>query len=138
MATAFPRLDEANLQAVCDVLGDTGGGLTGSEIGRYLHECGIADPHPGMTKRHRLYEALAQRQRADGYANSVLRFITHAVNPVRHTASPDVFESRRSQLNHVLAFSGLQLGEDGKLRRTGTAQTLSQPKISIARLAGSR
>lgn len=134
VATAFPTLDEANLQAVCAVLGDTGGGLTGSEIGRYLQECGIADPDPGVTKRHRLYDALARRQRSDGCANGILRFIKHAMSPVRYTASPDVFESRRSQLNHVLAFSGLQLGEDGKLRRTGTAQTLSQAEAVASKL----
>ncbi len=32
---AIPKLDEANLQAICDILGDTSTGLTGSEIGRY-------------------------------------------------------------------------------------------------------
>ena len=95
MATAFPRLDEANLKAICDILGDTGSGLTGSEISKYLRERNIPDPYPSITKRHRLYEALARQQRADACANSVLRFITHAVNPVRHTTSRDVFEARR-------------------------------------------
>jgi hypothetical protein len=40
---AEPMLNDANLEALCNVLGDTGTGLTGSEIGRYLRDCGIAD-----------------------------------------------------------------------------------------------
>ena len=43
MAT-IAKLDEATFQAICDVFGDTETGLTGSEIGRYLEECGISDP----------------------------------------------------------------------------------------------
>lgn len=61
----IPSFNEANLEQVCNVLGDTSTGLTGSEIGRYLGECGINDPMPSMTKRIRLYEALVARQRAD-------------------------------------------------------------------------
>ena len=44
---AEPRLSDANLEALCDILGDTGTGLTGSEIGRFLRECNIQDPLPG-------------------------------------------------------------------------------------------
>ena len=35
---AITKLDEATLQALCDVPGATDTGLTGSEIGRYLKE----------------------------------------------------------------------------------------------------
>lgn len=51
---AIPSLDETHLRAVCEVLGDTYSGLSGSEIGRYLRECNIPDPVPTLTKRHRL------------------------------------------------------------------------------------
>ena len=50
-----PKLKDATLQKLCDVIGDTATGLTGREIGRYLSECNIADPHPGTTKRDRLF-----------------------------------------------------------------------------------
>jgi len=63
--------NKANLEQTCNVLGDTETGLTGSEIGRYLRECGIADPSPRMTKRIRLYDALLTRQRTDDCANNV-------------------------------------------------------------------
>jgi uncharacterized protein (TIGR02391 family) len=127
---AIPTLDHANLQAICDILGDTGAGLTGSEIGRYLQECGCPDPIPQMTKRHRLFAALSEKQRTDCCANGVLAFVKHAMNPVRHVGNRDHYESRRAQLNGVLAFNALSLGEDGKLRVVKAAETLSQAEAA--------
>lgn len=62
---AVPSLDTATLEALCGVLGDAGDGLTGSEIGTLLRQSQIDDVAPGITKRHRLYEALAARQQRD-------------------------------------------------------------------------
>jgi DNA-binding transcriptional MerR regulator len=59
---AIPKLNEAKLEALSDILGATDTGLTGSEIGRYLGECDCPDPIPNMTKRHRLKAALAQKE----------------------------------------------------------------------------
>ena len=129
---AIPKFDDANLQAVCDILGDTASGLTGAEIGRYLRECNCPDPIPEMTKRHRLFAALAARQTADVCANGVLAFIKHAMNPVRHVGHKDYFETQRSKLNGVLAFSGLCLGEDGKLRMVKTAKTLTDAEAAAS------
>ena len=114
---AHPSFNEPNLQAIADIMGDTGSGLTGSEIARYLRECGIPDPEPSMTKRHRLYTALAAKQNTDRCANNILKFITHVMHPVRHVQNGDYFETQRGKLNTVLAFSGLSLGEDGQLRQ---------------------
>jgi hypothetical protein len=85
----IPELDEANLQAVCDILGATDSGLTGSEIGRYLRECNCPDPVPQMTKRLRLYAVLVEKQNADRCANNVLAFVTRVMNPVGHVGRPD-------------------------------------------------
>jgi len=123
---AISKFDEANLQALCDILGDTTTGLTGSEIGRYLGECSIDDPMPQMTKRHRLFGALRARQDQDNAGNAVVKFILHVMQPVRHVGNRDYFEGRRAELNAVLAFSGLSLGEDGQLRQVLTARTLSE------------
>ena len=112
-----PKLSDANLEALCEVLGDTSTGLTGSEIGRYLGECNIADPMPGMTKRHRLFAALRAKQNLDGCSNGVLAFVKRVMDPVRHARDRDYFESKRAELNVVLSFSGLELHEDGGLRR---------------------
>jgi uncharacterized protein (TIGR02391 family) len=48
------------------------------------------------------------------------------MDPVNHTKDPDWFESRRVELNQVLSFSGIALGEDGKCRLIKAARTLSE------------
>jgi hypothetical protein len=53
-----PPWDEGVVQGVADVLGESGTGLTGGEIGKLLASLGIDDPGPGITKRDRLGEAL--------------------------------------------------------------------------------
>lgn len=120
----IPSFDLGVLQSICDVLGDTERGFSGSEIGRYLRECGIDDPLPAMTKRHRLFEALKARQSADRCGNNVVAFVQHAMNPVRHHDARDWFEERRSKLNGVLIFAGYELHDNGKLREVTKAETL--------------
>jgi len=48
----IPRFAPDHLEAISGALGDTGGGLTGTVIGRLLHELGYDDPGP-ITKRDR-------------------------------------------------------------------------------------
>lgn len=127
-------LNPPTLQAICDVLGDTHEGLTGSEIGSLLVECGIEDPLPNHTKRYRLYEAFKQRQSNDRCANSVLNFIQTAMNPVRFVGNLRYYESQRGRLNTVLAFVGLSLQEDGRLQRITAAKTLSEAEERAGRL----
>ncbi len=134
MATLEPKLNDANLESLCAILGDTQTGLTGTEIGRYLRECNMPDPAPEITKRHRLYQALRQKQNADGSSNGVLRFVKHVMDPVRHVGSTDYFETKRAELNGVLAFSGLELFEDGSLRRRSAAKTLTQAEAAAGAL----
>lgn len=126
--------NEANLEQVCNVLGDTTTGLTGSEIARYLSQCGIHDPMPGMTKRTRLYEALIARQRGDGCANNICAFIQRVMNPVLHVQSPGYFESKQAELNRVLAFEGLRLNDEGRLERCKQARTISDAQAAADRL----
>ena len=131
---SIPAFDEINLRAVCDILGDTSSGLTGSEIAQVLSECRIDDPIPSGTKCYRLFEALSQRQRRDNCGNNVVAFIQAAMNPVRYVRDPELFDERRSQLNQALAFSGAQLGKDGKLRQSETVNTLNEAQKRAGRL----
>jgi uncharacterized protein (TIGR02391 family) len=132
--TTIPVFDETNLRAICNLLGDTTSGLTGSEIGQLFRDCEIDDPLPSYTKRHRLFEALHQRQRRDNCGNHIVAFIQAAMNPVRYVRDSELFEDRRSQLNQVLCFSGLTLGEDGKLRWASAASTLTEAQERAGRL----
>jgi uncharacterized protein (TIGR02391 family) len=131
---AIPKLDETHLQAVCDIIGDTSEGLTGSEMGRLLSHCGINDPEPTMTKRHRLFLALRTRQDKDGCANNVVNFVQTIMNPVRFVRNTAGFQDLRAQLNEVLAFAGLHIGEDGKTRSAAPASTLPEAQARAGRL----
>lgn len=132
--TTVPVLEEAQLRAVCEVLGQTDSGLTGSEIGKLLRACSISDPYPTMTKRDRLFEALSARQNQDRCGNNVVAFIHAAMNPVRYTGRIAEFEDRRAALNQRLAFCGLELRDDGKLRTTTAVRTLTEAQERAGRL----
>ncbi len=112
----IPEFPLPLLEQLSNVLADTSTGLTGSEIGRYLKECGIPDPDPTLTKRFRLYSALSRKQATDRCANNVVAFLQTAYNPVRHTGSHDHFERKRTELNQVLMFAGLEFTESGQIR----------------------
>lgn len=132
--TAIPMIGDQYLQAICDALGDTSTGLSGSEIGRLLGQCGINDLLPDGTKRYRLYQALNARQHGDQCANNILAFVLAAMNPVRYVDHPDVFTQRKDRLNQVLAFVGYQITEDGKLRQVIEARTLTEAEQRAGRL----
>lgn len=131
---AYPSLSTANLESICQVLADTNAGLTGTEIGRFLQQLGIADPLPGLTKWKRLSSALDQRQADDRCGNKVIEFILEAMRPVRFTNRAELFEERRSALNGVLVFVGLELRSDGNLTQGVAARTLDEAQQRAGRL----
>jgi len=132
--TPLPPFSAQQLEAIARVLADTDSGLTGSEIGHILAECKVPDVNPEMTKWKRLYNAFVGYQNTHHFSNHVIGFIHKAMNPVRYTARQDQFNGRRNALNTVLAFSGLHLGEDGKLRRVERATSVSEAKQRANRL----
>lgn len=131
---ALPSFDLGVLQSISDILGDTRYGFSGSEIGRFLDECKIADPFPTLTKRHRLFEAFKAKQLVDNCGNNIAAFIQHTMNPARHHDAREWFEDTRSKLNHVLAFAGYVLAENGKLRSVEKAETHSEAASRVSNL----
>jgi hypothetical protein len=101
--------------------------LPALEITRVLQQAEIyKDVLPGETKWKRLLTAFKLQQRADGNGNRVARATEITMDPVRYTAAPEQFAIRREQMNTILAFSGMQLAEDGHLRRTDSIKTLTE------------
>ena len=129
-----PSFPPAELESVCRVLADTTGGLTGTEIGNLLSQLGIRDPAAGITKWKRLLAALSEQQQRDRCGNNVLRFILEGMKPVRYVGQSTVFEARRLELNQVLAFMGVELGNDGQLRQREAARTLTEAEERAGRL----
>jgi uncharacterized protein (TIGR02391 family) len=129
------QFSRQQLESIAKVLGDTGNGLTGTEITQLLAECKIPEADPGMTKWKRLFSCFACYQNKHGFGNHVVAFIHKAMSPVRYTDHQELFTIRREALNCVLAFSGLHLGEDGCLRRGDIASTIPEARARASRLS---
>ncbi len=114
------------VEGVAQVLGETSTGLTGSEIGRLLAQCGIDDPSSGSTKWRRLSDALLQRQHQDTSANHVVAFVYAAMEPVRYRDDAALFTTRLDALNEVFVYLGLRLNNKGKLQSGAKAETLPE------------
>ncbi len=131
---AYACFSAAKLESICQVLADTNAGMTGTEIGRLLQQLGISDPFPALTKWKRLSSALDQRQVNDRCGNKVIEFILEAMRPVRFTGRTELFEERRSALNGVMVFEGLELRSDGNLIQGAAARTLDEAQQRAGRL----
>jgi uncharacterized protein (TIGR02391 family) len=123
---AIPKINQHNLEALCLVVGDTSGGLTGTQIGSLLKQCSIEDIEPGITKWKRLFAALNRQQERDRCANNVLNFVQTVLAPVRFVGNPRYYDQFRGEINQVLAFSGFTVGEDGTIRQVSQAATLGE------------
>lgn len=130
----IPEFPLPVLEQLSNVLADTETGLTGSEISRFLKDCGIPDPDPSITKRIRLFNALRQKQTTDRCSNNVIFFVQTTFNPVRHTDAPEYFERKRKEINKVLAFVGLELGESGKVKEVKRVENLREASLRADRL----
>ena len=114
------------IEAISAALGETEDGLTGSEIGHILGVCRMADPTPDITKRHRIYNALAADQNGRGSRAGVLAFMRHAMKPERYLGKGDRYETMRANLNRALAFVGLAFEVDGSLEPVDAVSTISE------------
>jgi uncharacterized protein (TIGR02391 family) len=129
-----PIFDAQHLTSIAKILADTDDGLTGSQIGYLLRDCEIPDVCSDQTKWKRLFNAFVEFQNRRQFGNHVVVFVNKAMNPVQYTSSPQVFTLRKDQLNTVLAFSGLSVGEDGKVRWVRRATGLDEALQRASRL----
>lgn len=117
---AIPLFSSQQIEGISKCLGDTSDGLKGSEIGHLLRDCGMPDPTPALTKWQRLYNAFADDQNRSHVGTHIMQLIVKAMNPSRYTTEPILFRTRLDRLNSVLAFTGYQITEKGKVRATET------------------
>jgi uncharacterized protein (TIGR02391 family) len=122
----IPPFSAERLEAISRVLGDTDEGLSGSEIDHLLRNCDIPNPTPDITKWKRLHNAFVEFQNEHRVGNHVVVFIKRAMDPTRYVRQPQVFRTRRDELNSVLALCGYAVGEDGQVRRANAARTISE------------
>lgn len=117
---------QEEVEAIAAALGHTEDGLTGSEIGHLLAVCGMEDPTPQLTKRHRLHNAFAADQNSRKDRSRILGFMRKAMKPQLHLGKPERFESMRAHLNKALSFSGLAFDASGHLHSMEVVATIGE------------
>lgn len=120
---SVPALPEGQIESLAKALGECG---SGTDISRVLQARGLHDNSGESTKWRRLYSIFLGCQRSDSCANRVLDFVQAFLIPARFIGRSEEFESRRSEVNTILAFSGLELGPDGQFRQITAAKTLDE------------
>lgn len=118
-----PPFDEAHIESLAKFLGECG---TGTDIARVLKARGIEDDSGESTKWRRLYRVFLRLQREGKSGAKVLDFIQALLAPIRYVGRSEEFESKRIELNAILAFAGIEYGADGRFHRREAAQTLSE------------
>jgi len=121
-------LTAGQIETLARFLGDCG---TGSEITRVLNDRGIIDGSGESTKWRRLLWVFQDTQRKYGCSNKILDFIQAFLAPVRFVGNSELFEAQRTQLNSILAFSGIEFGPDGQFRHREAVKTLSEAESRV-------
>ena len=118
-----PPFLDSSIESLAKVMGECG---TGGDISGILARRNIVDQSGVSTKWRRLHWVFLDIQRRDKCANRIIDFIRAILAPARFVGKTDKFEAHRSQLNVLLALSGLEYGADGEFRQSEVAATLTE------------
>jgi uncharacterized protein (TIGR02391 family) len=119
-------LTQSVLEGISKIFGDTGSGLTGSEIRCLLAQSQIEDIDSTNTKWKRLSVAFANCQNQTQCSNNILKFISYALAPAKYVTRQSEFEEKRALINLQLHFTGYQYNENGKFEEIKQAATISE------------
>ena len=126
--STVPSFPEGQIEALARLLGECG---SGTDISRVFRDRGLVDGSGESTKWRRLYWVFLDCQDRHKCANQVIDFVQSFLIPARFVGRSDQFEAHRLAMNTILAFSGLEFGQDGKFRRCETARTLDEAEARV-------
>lgn len=147
---SMQTLSQQHLKALCDVLANSNPnlGLTESEIRLKLGQCNIqildkGDRSDGLrysvglNKRNWLYNCFANEINKSRCCDKIYAFLENALDPVCYTSQEkrQKYEYLISETNKVLLLTGLEVQENGKIRRVTKAQTLDEVDQRVKSLA---
>lgn len=142
-------MNEQQIKALCDVIGETNRGLTKTEITQILRECNIPVLDDGnrtienglayqigQNKKDWLYKCLALERNRTKSVSHILSFVEHALDPVKYTLQEkrDKYSWLLEETNKVLFLVGLSVEKDGRLRETTQAKTLDEVDRRVSSL----
>lgn len=120
-------------RAICEVLAQPNPpGLSKSEITRLLQMVRIDHLEDGSNKCDSLFITLHNKQAHQKAGNSLVAFVTAAMELSRYARDHVRFLALQDQLNEVLVLHGLRITDNGKMATAGKATTLDE----AGRLAG--
>jgi uncharacterized protein (TIGR02391 family) len=122
MSKRFSHIEPNILEGICKILGDS---LSNSEIDKYLLDANLSNVSPVGTKWKRLYNSFIEYQYRNQISNSILKFIQITLHPSRYLNRKEEFERYRSDLNKLVSFIELELGDDSVFRSVVKSQTIS-------------
>lgn len=134
---AGKTFDARTIEAIARALGDTGEGLSNSEIDNVAMACHFPIEEPG-TKWKRIFNIFVKDQNKRKNRTGIQEFIRIALRPSLYLKNPDRFEILRENLNQALAFEGMAVLEDGKLALAAkVSTTISDAKRRASELRSS-
>lgn len=116
--TIIPPFKLSTLETLCEIIGETYEGLTGSKLHQFILQAQMEDVSYNeafLAKRKKLYNAFAHEINTHHCSNNIVAFIQLVLDPARYVDNPDLFENRRRAVNKQLAFEGLEIDETGKV-----------------------
>lgn len=115
--STVPPFKPSTLETLCEIIGDTSDGLTGTELHRLILQAQMDDVSYSDTflaKRKKLYNAFANEINTHHCSNNIILFIQLVLDPARYVGRSELFETRRQAVNKQLAFEGIEIDETGK------------------------
>lgn len=127
--------DARSVEAIARALGDTGDGLSNSEIDDVARACRFPEEEAG-TKWKRIFNILVKDQNKRGDRTGIIAFVRKAMRPALYVKMPERFETLRENLNRALLFEGIEVQKDGTLASVSATRTIDDARKRASILRG--
>lgn len=125
-------LDYNQLERISQLLGEE---LTGSQITEIFHRINACDNSGLSTKWRRIYYVFSEQKRNFNSNTLAIRFIGEVLQPARYASNNVGFENLRTNINLLIAFSGYEYDETGKLKKLEKkASTITEAQFRVKSL----
>jgi len=115
------------LEALAKIIGDR---YTGTEITEFFRKAGFLEiVHDGGTKWRFVYSSLEEIQKQKYGPINVVKIIQQLCDPQEYFLNQGLHVSICRQVNDILQFYGLQVGEDGRVRTLSEKATVLKKPI---------
>ncbi len=128
-----PPFTESDLVSLAKCLA---GAATHVEFSSLFRDAGLREQavEAGLSKWQRIYNAFAHAQNSTQTGNLIMKFVQTVLAPRRFVQGAESFDTHRSEVNHLLAFRGWHLHDNGKFGRVSQASTIDEAKARANRL----